>query len=253
MQVTCHLRTYLTIRSRLIDFYYEPGAPLSPMKIAEELGVSMTPVREALMKLSAQGYVELCAGKGFSVHKPDAVFIRDRYEVLATLSGRALANLCQDRMENERNRVLSILSQRVEPLIGHPVDPESCCSFFEGAYDLIGRASGNSVLASALSITAHQTSFFRKVDFRTRLDLRDDIDETQAILESLRSRDYQRIDLTIRRMFDRRARSIPVVVDQVLIQLYKKFSNRRDRVTPVVETQLGEEGQLQSGWHVTIQ
>ncbi len=64
------------VRLTLIDLImkgtYDEGARLYPERIAEQLGVSMTPVREALMQLATEGFVEGVQRRGFHVRTPDA-------------------------------------------------------------------------------------------------------------------------------------------------------------------------------------
>ena len=47
------------LRRRIIEIHYRPGAPLSEKKLAEELDVSRTPIREALIRLSQENLVTL--------------------------------------------------------------------------------------------------------------------------------------------------------------------------------------------------
>jgi DNA-binding GntR family transcriptional regulator len=65
------------------------GARLRQEALAEEFGVSRTPVREALRKLEATGIVELLPNRGAVVRGPTAREIREAYEVRAELEGLA--------------------------------------------------------------------------------------------------------------------------------------------------------------------
>lgn len=65
------------------------GTRLRQEALAEEFGVSRTPVREALRKLQAIGLVELLPNRGAIVRGPSAREIREAYEVRAELEGLA--------------------------------------------------------------------------------------------------------------------------------------------------------------------
>jgi DNA-binding GntR family transcriptional regulator len=73
------------VRLTLIDMImrgtYDEGSRLYPERIAEQLGVSMTPVREALMQLAADGFVEGVQRRGFHVRTPDAQQFTNLWQV----------------------------------------------------------------------------------------------------------------------------------------------------------------------------
>lgn len=60
-------RSYATIRQRLLTGAYRPGQRLEANRIAGDLAVSMTPVRDALNRLTGEGLVEAEVGEGFRV------------------------------------------------------------------------------------------------------------------------------------------------------------------------------------------
>lgn len=63
-------RSYATIRHRLLIGAYRPGQRLEANRIADDIAVSMTPVRDALNRLTGEGLVEAEAGEGFRVPFP---------------------------------------------------------------------------------------------------------------------------------------------------------------------------------------
>jgi len=73
------------VRQTLVDLImqgaYDEGSRLYPERIAEQLGVSMTPVREALMQLAADGFVEGVQRRGFHVRTPDSKQFTDIWQV----------------------------------------------------------------------------------------------------------------------------------------------------------------------------
>ena len=57
-------RAYATLRDQILHFERKPFAPISEQALAEELGVSRTPVREALARLSELGFVDIVPQSG---------------------------------------------------------------------------------------------------------------------------------------------------------------------------------------------
>src|SRR5512136_1769949 len=60
-------RVYARLRSGILDGSYPQGARLGEVELAETLGVSRTPVREALRRLGSEGLVETLPNKGARV------------------------------------------------------------------------------------------------------------------------------------------------------------------------------------------
>jgi DNA-binding GntR family transcriptional regulator len=67
-----------------------PGLRLSDSVLAQELGVSRTPVREALLRLVGEGFLEVDPGRGFFVKGLSAGEVREVYPILWTLEALAL-------------------------------------------------------------------------------------------------------------------------------------------------------------------
>lgn len=73
---------------------------LSEIQISEELNVSRTPVREALIQLAADGYIEDIPRKGFRVKEVDGKTAAEIYNIIGPLDGRA-AYLAVDNLTDE--------------------------------------------------------------------------------------------------------------------------------------------------------
>jgi DNA-binding GntR family transcriptional regulator len=79
------------IRSAILSGRLKPGETLVERRLAEQLGVSKTPVREALIALSTAGLVQVTPGRGTVVRSVDAEDVRQAYEVRALLEPWAVA------------------------------------------------------------------------------------------------------------------------------------------------------------------
>jgi DNA-binding GntR family transcriptional regulator len=78
------------IVGRILREELKPGARISDSALAQELGVSRTPVREALLRLEREGFLEVDVGRGFFVKGLSADEVRDAYPILWTLEVLAL-------------------------------------------------------------------------------------------------------------------------------------------------------------------
>jgi DNA-binding GntR family transcriptional regulator len=80
---------YQTMRRRILDNAWPPGYRALEQELALELGVSRTPVHEALIRLQSEGLVEVIPRHGMSVLPVSAADMRDIYEMLTALEAMA--------------------------------------------------------------------------------------------------------------------------------------------------------------------
>ena len=92
---------YQTMRRRILDNVWPPGYRALEQTLALELSMSRTPVREALMRLSREGLVEVIPRHGMSVLPVSADDMRDIYEMLTALEAMA-AELAVRRRPGEK-------------------------------------------------------------------------------------------------------------------------------------------------------
>ena len=86
-----HDRIYDQLLAEIVDGTLAPGVKLVESKLALRLGVSRTPVREALFRLHQEGFVLTSMGRGFSVKPLDDREARELFPILANLEGLALS------------------------------------------------------------------------------------------------------------------------------------------------------------------
>src|SRR4051794_11937001 len=72
-----------TIRAAILDGVYAPGEELPEVTLAEEFGLSRTPVREALLALQAAGLVEATRGRTARVRERTPDELMDTFELRA--------------------------------------------------------------------------------------------------------------------------------------------------------------------------
>ena len=89
-----------TLRQAILKGELEPGERLMEIQLAERLGVSRTPIREAIRKLELEGLVLMIPRKGAEVAKISARSLRNVLEVRRALEELAIELACQ-RMSEE--------------------------------------------------------------------------------------------------------------------------------------------------------
>lgn len=108
------------LRQRIFQHVLEPGAWIDELKIAEEFGISRTPLREALKVLAAEGLVTMKVRRGAYVTEVSTKDVRDVYHLLALLESDAAAAVAADATDDD----LAALSALHADLVAHKHNAE---------------------------------------------------------------------------------------------------------------------------------
>jgi DNA-binding GntR family transcriptional regulator len=87
-------RAYNDLKSDLLSGRFTPGERLTEEHLAKSLGVSRTPVREALHKLESEGLVKPLESRGFYVARDSREELEDQFDIRAALEGYAIRLIC---------------------------------------------------------------------------------------------------------------------------------------------------------------
>lgn len=108
-------RVSVRLRKMIFEGRLLPGSRLIQRKLAQELGVSVTRIREALFELSGTGLVRLEADLGFYVGTLDMRRTVDTYQLRAVVDGLA-ARLCCERASREQISELRAMVEQYHAL-----------------------------------------------------------------------------------------------------------------------------------------
>jgi len=119
-----NMRQYLSLKNHVYNYISEkinegslhPDDKLNEVQISEELNVSRTPVREALIQLAADGYLENLPRRGFKVKKIDEKTAIEIYNIIGPLDGRA-AYLSVDNITDRDIEQMEFLAASMDSAI----------------------------------------------------------------------------------------------------------------------------------------
>ncbi|MDD3364429.1 MAG: GntR family transcriptional regulator [Syntrophomonas sp.] len=177
------------IRSAIMSGILQPRERLMEIQMAEELGVSRTPIREALRKLELEGFIVMVPRKGAYVADLSFKDIADVFEIRAALEGLA-AGLAAERItEEELEDLERLLVEKREAItqndIGKLVEVDT------KFHELMYKASRNERLSSIISNLREQIQRFRLTSLSFPGRMKDSLDEHKKIVEAIQSRDSQ--------------------------------------------------------------
>ncbi|MGQ9497394.1 MAG: GntR family transcriptional regulator [Desulfotomaculales bacterium] len=178
-----------SLREAIIQGRLKPGERLMELTLAEELGVSRTPVREAIRKLELEGFVIMVPRKGAYVSGITEKDINDVFEVRAALEALA-AGLAAERItEEELDELERSLVRLAEASVAGDIDAvvEQDTKF----HDLIYRASRNERLIQIVSNLQDQIQRFRLATLSRPGRTRRAVEEHKKIVEAIAERNVE--------------------------------------------------------------
>lgn len=148
------------LRDAILDGILKPGERLMEVQLAEKLGVSRTPVREAIRKLEIDGFVEMIPRRGAQVSELSIKDVEDVLEVREALEGLA-AYLAAAKIKpqeiNELKKAYKGLKKSVDEK-----NVQEIVKWDSKFHDILLSASGNPRLIKVNSVLIEQVHRFRK-------------------------------------------------------------------------------------------
>ncbi len=180
-------RVYERLRDWIVDGVHPPGSQLVEARIAEELGVSKTPVREALIRLQRDGLVQIEPYRGARVLEPSADDIREVLELRSLLECHIARDLAARRPQEVLDALERCVAESKAALAAG--DGQALLDLLTEFSDLMADACGNDRMVKLLGdlrsvLLLIGTSSLRAPGREAR-----SIDEHDAILAAIRSGD----------------------------------------------------------------
>lgn len=139
---------YGQLRDAIIDGTFEPGEQLRDADLATWLGVSRTPVREALLRLAQTGLVVARPGRSTTVSTISATAVREARDVVAAMHELAVRDAVP-RLGAEDLERMRAANERFERAVAAG-DVEAALRADDELHDVPVRVSGNRALATVL-------------------------------------------------------------------------------------------------------
>jgi GntR family transcriptional regulator, rspAB operon transcriptional repressor len=186
---------YEELKSAIVDLRLAPGDPLREATLAEQLGVSKTPIREALTRLEQEGLVETTSFKGAVVSgysRQDLIEIYELRELLENAAARVAAESMPDADRDRLGRIC-----RESRKLAKGGDAPGLAALISAFDDvLFDQVSNSRIRALIGNLRAHLTRIGQlTAEIPGRIEA--SVDEHEKILEAIAARDP---DLAERRM-----------------------------------------------------
>lgn len=180
-------RVFNKLREDILSGVYHENEELKESTIGAELGVSRTPVREALRQLELEGLVTMIPNKGAYVTGITSKDIHDIYMIRSYLEGLCARWACENITEaqiEELDEITYLSDFRARR--GHH---EQMVELDNKFHDLIYKASGSKILNHVLSDFHHYVERVRKITLAAPDRATKSNQEHAAIVDAIRKRD----------------------------------------------------------------
>ena len=175
-----------TLREAIVSGVLKPGERLMEIQLAEELGVSRTPVRESIRKLELEGFVVMVPRRGTYVADLSIKDINEVYEIRTVLdvlaAGLAAERITEEELE-ELERLLVQISEYVENN-----NFEKLIEMDSQFHDILYRASRNDRLVGIINNLREQFTRFRSISMQYPGRMKNTVEEHTRLVEAIAQR-----------------------------------------------------------------
>lgn len=219
-------QAYQAIKEAILTFKLEPGASLVESELAKQLGMSKTPVRDALLQLEREGLVTKVLFKGTYVSEISRQNITDIFEIRAVLEGLAARLAVQNVTDEDLRRAASIVDAHDATL--REGNPDKTQQWNKEFHELIIGLSGNNQLKVFLANLDDRLRRFRTLSIYQRGQSEKSAEEHRKVLQALQKRDPDQAE----RMMRAHLRS---VLNDLIVKDFSEVIQTIKRHAPSIE------------------
>lgn len=182
---------YEQIKADLNSFVLVPGDRFSELELCERLGVSRTPVRQALFRLQVEGQVEVLFRNGWRVLPFDFHRFDQLYDLRILLETDAVQRLCDGRVSGDAQHSAELLKGLqaiwLAPKARRVQDAEVVAGLDEAFHSTLVESTGNLEMLRVHRDISERIRVIRRLDFTQRQRIEATYDEHGKILRAVLS------------------------------------------------------------------
>lgn len=218
-------RAYRQLKEMAANYVIKPDSRLNEGELAKLLETSRTPLREALNRLVAEGFLTFHSGKGFFCRSLKPREIMDLYEARAAIECEAV-RLAAIRADSAEVQALEMLLDQSHAEYQSGTDLVELVKMDEEFHTRLIALSGNEEMMRLLENMNDRIHYIRLIDLKT-LSRRDGHEAVttephRRILEAVKNKDPQVAQIEVRNHIEIRLESITENVRHAFADLYTK-------------------------------
>jgi DNA-binding GntR family transcriptional regulator len=191
-QVPLTLQVYDILKNKIMHLQLRPGEILMVQSLAKELGTSRTPVREAVVRLEREGFVEAVEGKKFKVSVLTMKKVLEIHEIRKLMEQHAVRHIAENATKKQINELNTTIRQLKKALRNKAYD-----EYFKvdlAFHDKIIRFHGNDTLEQLMKQVNDKMQRIRYLTTLIDNRLEKTIEEHQAVIDAIQENNQQKAE-----------------------------------------------------------
>jgi len=178
---------YAQLKRDVANFSLVPGDRFTENEISERLGVSRTPVRQALFRLQQEGYVEVLFRSGWRVLPFDFDQFEQLYDLRMIIETTAVHRICESGQRVDRSLLDELAGIWLLPAAQRSADTMLVAQWDEAFHCSLVSAAGNGEMARVHRDVTDRIRIIRRLDFTKQPRIDATYDEHAKILKAIRA------------------------------------------------------------------
>ena len=178
---------YAQLKLDVAEFRMVPGDRFTENEISARLGVSRTPVRQALFRMQQEGYVEVLFKSGWRVLPFDFEQFEQLYDLRMVLETTAAHRLCVTDRNSPRTMLDALGNIWLVSNAQRSTDATQVAQWDEEFHCALVAAAGNKEMARVHRDVTERIRIIRRLDFTKQLRIDATYDEHAKILKAIRA------------------------------------------------------------------
>ncbi|MDO4988360.1 MAG: GntR family transcriptional regulator [Synergistes sp.] len=181
---------YLDIKNKIVNRELRQHERLLEVRISDSLGVSRTPVREALKRLADEGLVKITPNSGARVASPTVAEIKNAHCVREGLENLSVEIVCRDGIDSRHSEALERVLREEENAVTEN-DREAFFTANSNFHHILADACKNTFLTDFIDKIVHHTNVYVLFSKSDEQAIKDSHAEHRAILCAVRNHDSE--------------------------------------------------------------
>ncbi|ODN71236.1 GntR family transcriptional regulator [Methylobrevis pamukkalensis] len=211
-------RAYQAIRRLVVEFRLKPEERINEVQLAQSLGLSRTPVREALNRLASEGFLVFTPNRGFVFKALEIEDLVRVFELRSIVETGSIALACKRASDAGIAELAAFWDEALERY--RREDPDEILELDEAFHVRIAALSGNAEVVKALQSINARIRFVRRIQIERGAWHPRLVTEHTELVESLIARDAVRATEILRRHISMTIEDAALVLKEALFKLY---------------------------------